>query len=56
MFPGAGAHAGFDGEGVLAQAFGLGELCQEVPGGFSVDLIHISGNLRYEGSTEWFRS
>jgi hypothetical protein len=32
---GAGAHAGFDGERVLAQAFGLGELAQEFPGGFS---------------------
>jgi hypothetical protein len=26
LFPGAGTHAGFDGEGMLAQALGLGEL------------------------------
>ena len=30
-FAGAGAHAGFDGQRVLAQAFGLGELGQELP-------------------------
>jgi hypothetical protein len=55
LFPGAGTHAGFDGEGMLAQTFGLGELRQEVPGGFSIDFIHISGYLRSKGTSEWFR-
>ena len=32
VFVGAGAHAGLDGERVLAQALGLGELGQECPG------------------------